>query len=89
MSAQSYENSLIEGIKQLEEETRETRKIVKQLKKKKRKQKRLTDEEEEMLAIYIEELDYANQEIDELIKEKDNINYREEEEEELVESYTY
>ena len=80
MSAKGYENQLIEQVKVLEEDNREIKREMKKLKKRKRKLKRLEDHEAEMLAIYEKDYELNNQEIESLLTERSNINFREEEE---------
>ena len=80
MSAKGYENTLIEQVKVLEEDNREIKREMKKLKKRKRKLKRLEDHEAEMLAIYEQDYELNNQEIESLLTERSNINFREEEE---------
>lgn len=91
MSAKGYENQLIEQVKVLEEDNRGIKRELKKLKKRKRKQKKLEAYEDELLDIYESDLESNNQEIDSLLAEKANINFREEEEriKESGEAYNY
>lgn len=88
MSAKSYENQIVERVKVLEDERREINKEFKKLKKLKRKQKRLNPEDEEMFSIYQTDLTIIDQEIEALLKDLRNINYKEENVEEKEEAYS-